>query len=63
MEIFSLVGIVILVFVVLSLEKILTHGIKFFFYTALAVFVMVFVFGISLNDLLKWAGNFILWVF
>ena len=63
MEIFSLVGILILIFVVLSIEKILTHGIKFAFYTALAVFVMVFVFGISLNDLITLLARFILWVF
>lgn len=63
MEIFSLISILILIFVVLAIEKILTHGVKFLFYTALAVFVVVFVFGISLNDVILLLGKFILWVF
>ena len=52
-----------MIFVVLSIEKILTHGIKFAFYTALAIFVVVSVFGISLNDIIAMVEKLILWAF
>lgn len=63
MELFSIIGVLILIFIVLSVEKILTHGIKFLFYSLLAVFVVVFVFGISLNDIFETVSNLILLVF
>ena len=61
MELFSLTGIIIMVIVVVFLGKILSYMSKFIYYAIIALIVLIFIFGISLDEILNFVTNLLLW--
>ncbi|MBU0460143.1 MAG: hypothetical protein KJ597_03550 [Nanoarchaeota archaeon] len=62
MDLFSLLGIVILVLIVVFFGRILSVALKVLFYVLLVSLVLIFIFGVSYTELLNWATNVVLWV-
>ena len=63
MELFSLVGIVIFVVLLVAALRLIVHSAKFVFYSLLVILTVVFFFGISYTDVLDWSLDILLWVF
>ncbi|MBU0470421.1 MAG: hypothetical protein KKA62_00990 [Nanoarchaeota archaeon] len=63
MDLFSIIGLIIVVLVVLSLGKIMSHLLRFLFYALLGALVLVFFFDISLNNIIDWLSSLVLWAF
>ena len=61
MALFSLTGIIIMVIVVVFLGKILSYMSKFIYYAIIALIVLIFIFGISLDEILNFVTNLLLW--
>ena len=62
MELFSVFGIIVLILLVVFFGRILTIALRMLFYVLIAVFVMIFVFGISYAQIIDWASGVVLWV-
>jgi hypothetical protein len=60
---FSVLGIGVLIILVLSLGRILSVVLKFVYYALIAGLVLVFFFGVSLNDVFDIVTRVLLWVF
>lgn len=63
MSIFYLPVIIVIAFVVLFLGKILSFLSKFVYYGLLVALVLVFLFGISLTEVLNLLTALLLWTF
>ncbi len=63
MEILSILGMFILLIVVLSFGKILSHALRFLFFALVVIFVLIFFFGISFNDVAGWTSAAVMWFF
>ena len=62
MELFSIFGIVILILLVVFFGRILTVALKVLFYVLIAVFVLIFVFGIPYTQIIDWVSGAVMWV-
>ena len=62
MELFSIVGILILVLLVVFFGRILTVALKVIFYVLIVVFVMIFVFGIPYTQIFDWVSGAVMMV-
>ncbi len=62
MELTSLVGMIILIILGTYLLRAMFHSIRIIFFTLLVVLAGVYFFGISLNQLLNWILDVVLWV-
>ncbi len=60
MDLFSLVGLIIVVIIMLSVGKMLTMFLRLAFYALLAVLFLVFVFGISFTEVVLWLQDMVL---
>ena len=60
MDLFSLVGLIIVVIVLLSVGKVLSMFLRLTFYALLAVLFLVFVFGISFSEVVMWLQDLVL---
>lgn len=63
MEIISIIGFIILIIVALSLGKIMSHALRFAFYCLLIVLFLVFIYGISFDDVRTGVTAAIMWFF
>jgi len=62
MEIFSVIGIIILILLVVFFGRIFTVALKVLFYALIAVFVMIFVFGIPYTQIIDWVSGVVMMV-
>lgn len=60
---FSILGLGIIIILALSLGRIFSMVLRFLYYTVIAALILVFLFGISLDQLMTMLENFLLWVF
>jgi hypothetical protein len=60
---FSVIGIGIIIILALSMGRILSYLLKFFYYTMIAVLILVFLFGISWDELIAFVQGLLLLVF
>ncbi len=62
-DILSLITVLILIALSFSLGKIISFALKSLYYLLIAALILVFVFDISFNELLKITREILLWVF
>ncbi len=60
-EPFSILGILIIAILVFFLSRVLSVVVKIIFYALLAAMVLVFFFGVSLNEVIDWITGIVLW--
>ncbi|HLC82049.1 MAG TPA: hypothetical protein VJH68_05320 [Candidatus Nanoarchaeia archaeon] len=60
---FSVIGLVVIIILALSMGRILSYLLKFFYYTMIAALILVFLFGISWDELIAIMHGLLLLVF
>ena len=60
---FSIIGIIVIIVLALSLGRIFSYLLRFFYYTMIAALILVFLFGISWNELISLVQGLLLLVF
>jgi len=63
MELMTLVIVLGIAIFVVFFGKILSHALKFFFYILLIVLALVFVFGVSLSDVINFVQELVFMTF
>ena len=63
MELFSIVGWLVGIIVVLAVLKILASSVRFLLVSFVVVLVLVYFFGVSLTEVVQWVKSGLLWVF
>ncbi len=63
MELFSVIGIVILAILALYLSKVIGIVMRVALAAAIVVLILVFFFGVSMDQVLDWAAGVVLWAF
>ncbi len=63
MDVFSVVGVMIIVIMLAFLGKILSFIGRFVFMALIVVLVLVLVFGVSLDQVLNWAADVVMLAF
>ncbi|PIN88150.1 hypothetical protein COV12_00060 [Candidatus Woesearchaeota archaeon CG10_big_fil_rev_8_21_14_0_10_32_24] len=62
-DIITILGLLLGAILIALLGKVLHIIVQILFYALLAAFVMIFFFGISLDQVLQWGIHTVLWVF